>query len=308
MLKIVTICVALTCCPGACPEKLLEREQLPLSQNVLKTFPKLKTKYLIIAVPKLRIVLHELNSNQSIRSGNFSELLSGMASLAQSTTTPNIDQFLKQYGRKIPKYTDIAHRKFGILISLYELCNIFEQEYLYILRNHNSKRIARRIKLFMFYAGKNIGCMCRYINVNNVAFDIIVYHEYNENTFLHDIEKIIQWLDRFIIKELNIPTKPINISVFYGKQSSMYFTLPNGHRLLIEKNVQEKIVRTVRYYMRLSAPVTTSDKIGYVFYKYSLFGNPIRFDIFSNISISKSNMFKNLVDSIYYIIYNKPRA
>ena len=311
MLKIVIVRIVLVCNilahhTDVFSERLLARDHLPLSQDVLKTFPKLNAKHFIIAVPKLGIVLHELNSNQSIRCGNFSEILNGMASLVQSTTQPNVDRFLQQYGRAIPKYTDIAPKKFGILISLYELCNIFEREYLYIIRNFSAKRIAKKIKLFVFHAGQNIGYMCRYTNVNNIAFDIIAYHEYNENTFLHDIEKTIKWLDRFVIKEIVGSSRPINIPVFYGETSSIYLVPPKGHELLVEKDQQGQILRTIRYHMRLSAPIISSDKIGTVFYKYALFENSVKLDIYSNISVSKSNVLKNLFDSISYIIYNRP--
>ena len=86
----------------------------------------------------------------------------------------------------------------------------------------------------------------------------------------------------------------------------MVFKTPVGNELLIEKDRKEQVVRTIRYYMRLSAPITPSDKIGTVFYKYSLFRNPVKFEVYSNVCIQKSNIFKNLLDSICYIIYNRP--
>lgn len=308
MHKLITICIVLVYYADAFSAKLLDTCQLPLSRTVVRTFPKLNAKYFIITVPKLGIVLHELNSNRAIRCGNFIKILNGMASLSPRKISPNIDQFLTQYGRQIPKYTDIAPKKFGILISLYELANLFEQEYLYIYRNCNNKRISKRIKLFAFYSGQHIGCICRYTNMNNVTFDVIVYAKYNDTTFLHDIEKTIQWLDGFAIKETSGSTKMINIPVFYGKRSCIHFKIPTNHEILVRKDKREQITRTIKYHMRLSAPVTPADKIGVVFYKYSLFNNPIKLDIYSNVYIQKSSMFNNLLDSIYYIIYNSPRA
>ncbi len=286
---------------------LLETCQLPLSQEFLKTFPKIKVKFLIVAVPKLGIVLHEINSNALVRCGNFSQILNSVASLAQETLNPDVDRFLEQYGRQVPKHTDIAIWDYGISISLYELCNFFEHEYLYILKNYNNKRITTNIKIFSFHSKDNIGYICRYTNINNVVFDIIIYGNYKENDMLKDIELLVKWLNRFTIKELPARVStPIYIPVFYGKQPFICLSLPQSYELLVEKNKTKRVMKTIRYLMRVSAPVNPTDNIGSVFCRYSLFQNPVKFTIYSNSSIEKSNIFKNLADSICYIVYNRP--
>ena len=73
------------------------------------------------------------------------------------------------------------------------------------------------------------------------------------------------------------------------------------------KNKQEKIIRTVKYLMRIRAPVHQSDTVGWVLYKTSLFKNPVKYVLKANCNIKKGNIFNNLLDSIHYIVYNRPR-
>lgn len=286
---------------------LLDTYQLPLSLKILKSFPKIKSSHFIIAVPKLGIVLHECKSQQQIRCGSFSQTLYSMAVLAQSKLDANVDKFLTQYGRTIPNYTDIASQDAGILVSLYELCNIFEQEYLYIIRNCNIISLSSDVKLLFFVSKKNIGCICRVKNTNNVIFDVIVYSQESKTEILQDLNNIIKWLNKFTIKEVQSNVKKqIYIPVFYGTHKHLKFSSLNGHLLLVEKDKTEQIIKTVRYLMRIVAPVEPTTQIGWVFYKYSLFKHPIRYNIYSKVSIKKSNIFKNIVDSISYIVYNRP--
>lgn len=310
MLKCFKIRTFFIICALICHAKavdLLDTYQLPLSQKLLKTFPKITVKCFIIAVPKLRIILHGQNLTQHIRCGDFSQIISSIASLTQESLMPDVDKFLQQYGRKIPKYTDIAVHDCGISILLQELCNLFEHEYLYILKKHCNKYATNNIKMFFFYSKKNIGCMCRCTNINNVVFDIVIYGNKKQSDILRDINLIVQWLDRFTIQEVAFPLKnSIYIPIFYGNQSFLQLSLQQSYELLVEKNKTEQVVRTIRYLARIPAPINPTDNIGYVFYKYSIFQNPVRFSIYSNASVSKSNVFKNLADSICYIVYNRP--
>lgn len=73
------------------------------------------------------------------------------------------------------------------------------------------------------------------------------------------------------------------------------------------KNKQEKILRNIKYLSRIIAPVHPYDTVGWVFYKTSLFENPIQYKLKAKQVIQKGNIFSNLLDSISYIIYNRPR-
>ena len=305
----------------------LSTSHLPLSDWLIKKFPKIKSKYLIISSPKLGIVVHENNSNIQLRCGSFSKLILSLAILKKYKNINNIsnkdlykynknktkliEDFLLPFGRDMYKHsTDIALCNDGAFLNLYEMCNIFSNYYDYIKKYTSLlKRINKSLYCLFFYSEKSgAGCAFRYINNNDCKFDCIIFGTKDKEEMLNDIKLLSNWLDIFIIK--SIPKSYAlysNIFVFYGKSNKLKIKLDYNNKILMVKNKQEKILRTIKYLSRIRAPVHQSDTLGWIFYKTSIFKHPIQYTLKAKQIIQKGNIFNNLLDSISYIIYNSPR-
>ena len=300
---------------------------LPLSAFLQKKFPILKAKYFIISNKQLGIVIHESNSNIQLRCGSFSKVILSMAVLNKYKDITNIkhrdlykynkekikliEDFLLLFGRNMYKHsTDIALCSEGASLNLYEICNIFSYSYEYIKDNTNLlKELSNNLHCIFFYSEKNgAGCAFRYLNDNGCEFDCIIFKSKNKKELYADIGLICSWLNIFVIK--NIPKEyslESNIEVFYGKNNELQTKLDYNNNILMIKGKQEKVMRTIKYITRIRAPVHELDTIGWVFYKTSLFEKPIKYTLKAKQIINKGNIFNNLLDSIWYIIYNSPR-
>ncbi len=305
----------------------LSTSHLPLSNCLKQKFPKLKSQYFIISCPEIGIVVHENNSNTQLRCGSFSKVILSIAILKKYKNINNItnkdlykydkyktkliEDFLLPFGREMYKHsTDIALCNDGALLSLYEMCNIFANSYEYIKKCTNLlKKINKNLYCVFFYSEKSgAGCAFKYINNNGCEFDCIILGTKNKKEMFNDIKLICNWLDIFIIK--SIPKEyslSANILVFYGKNNKLKIKLDYNNKILMIMNKEEKVVRTIKYLSRIRAPVHQSDTLGWVFYKISLFENPIQYTLKAKQVIHKGNIFSNLLDSISYIIYNSPR-
>ena len=305
---------------------ILSTNHLPLSNWLKKKFPKIKSKYFIISNPEVEIVVHENNSNIQLRCGSFSKVILSIAILKKyrkkcyinkndlykynKDKTKLIEDFLLPFGRNMKKGTDIALCNNGAFLSLYEMCNIFSISYEY-LKQHTDlmKVINKNFHCIFFYSEKDgAGCAFRYKNSNKCVFDCVIFGGKDKEELSIDIKKICDWLNIFVVnsipKEYSITT---NVSVFYGKSNKLPILLDHNNKILMVKNRTEKVERKVKYLMRIRAPVHQSDTIGWIFYKTSLFDNPIEYTLKAKKIINKSGIFNNLLDSISYIIYNKPR-
>lgn len=305
----------------------LSTDHLPLSKLLKKKFPKVKSKYFIISSNKLGIVIHENNSNVQLRCGSFSKIILSISILKKyksikeiknkklykynNEKTKLIEDFLLPFGKNISKHsTDIALCNDGALLTLYEMCNIFSYSYECINKCTNLlKKIYNNLYCIFFYSEKNgAGCAFRYINDNGCIFDCIIFGVKDKTELYSDIKLICDWLNIFIIKKIPKEYSLLsNIAVFYGKNNKLPITLNYNNNILMVKNKQEKIIRTIKYLSRIRAPVHQSDTIGWIFYKTSLFEKPIKYTLKAKQSIQKGNIFNNLLDSISYIIYNSPR-
>ena len=303
----------------------LATNHLPLSNWLQKKFPKIKSKYFIIASPQLEIIVHENNSNTQLRCGSFSKVILSIAILKKykqikyikkkdlykynNNKTKLIEDFLLPFRKSKKQQTDIAICSDGAFLTLYEMCNIFSYSYEYIKQYTDLvKTINNNIYCIFFYSEKiGAGCAFRYISNNKCIFDCIVFGPNNKEELCSDIKIICDWLNIFVIN--NIPKEyevSSNISVFYGTNKQLPIVLDYNNKVLMVNKKQEKINRTIRYLMRIRAPVHQSDTIGWVFYKTSLFDNPIKYTLKAKYIIQKGGLFNNFLDSIHYILYNSP--
>ncbi|MBR1944500.1 MAG: hypothetical protein IJ848_03460 [Alphaproteobacteria bacterium] len=317
--------IGINCANTTEPLKL-STDHLPLSNWLKKKFPKIQSKYFIISNPEVEIVVHEQNSNTKLRCGSFSKVILSIAILKKYRTiqyvnkhnlykynndkTKLIEDFLLPFGRGTKNSTDIALCNDGAFLSLYEMCNIFSISYEY-LKQHTDlmKVINKNLHCIFFYSERDgAGCAFRYKNNNNCVFDCVIFGVKDKEELSIDIKKICDWLNIFVVnnitREYSITT---NVSVFYGKSNKLPILLDCNSKILMVKNRPEKVSRKIRYLMRIRAPVHQSDTIGWVFYKTSLFDNPIKYTLKSKQIIKKGGIFNNLLDSIHYIIYNRPR-
>ena len=304
---------------------VLSTHHLPLSKWLREKFPKIKSQYFIISSPEVEIVVHENNANIRLRCGSFSKVILSIAILKKynkiqymrkndlykynKDKTKLIEDFLLPFGRSIKKSTDIALCNDGAFLSLYEMCNIFSISYEY-LKQHTDlmKVINKNLHCIFFYSEKcGAGCAFRYRNNNNFVFDCVIFGVKDKEELSIDIKKICDWLNMFVInsipKEYSVTT---NVSVFYGESNKLPILLDYNSKILMVKNRPEKVARKIKYLMRIRAPVHQSDTIGWVFYKTSLFDNPIQYTLKSKQIIKKGGIFNNLFDSISYIVYNRP--
>ena len=306
---------------------ILSTNHFPLSDWLQKKFPKIKSKYFIISNPQTGIVVHANNSNTKLRCGSFSKVILSIAILKKYEKIKfNENKYLYKYnndkkqliedflipfdGGNKKQCTDIAICNDGAFLTPYVMCNIFSSSYEYIKQKTDLiKKINNNLYYIPLYSEKSgAGCAFRYINNNGCIFDCIIFGTNDKQELYYDINLICNWLNMFVIN--SIPEEYVissNISVFYGKSNKLPIVLDYNNKILMVKNKQEKVTRTIRYLMRIRAPVHQSDTIGWLFYKTSLFKNPIQYTLKAKCTIKKGNIFNNLLDSIYYIIYNKPR-
>ena len=187
--------------------------------------------------------------------------------------------------------------------------NIFSSSYDYIKQYTDLvTKINDNLYCIFFYSERSsAGCAFRYINKSKCIFDCIIFGPKDKEELYSDITEICNWLDIFVINDIpNEYAVSSNIAVFYGRNNKLPIVLDYNNKILMVKNRQEKITRTIRYLMRIRAPVHQSDTIGWVFYKTSLFDNPIKYTLKAKYIIQKGGLFNNLLDSIHYIIYNSP--
>lgn len=325
ILLIFILCsISITCANTTEPLKL-GTNHLPLSNWLQKKFPKIKSKYFIISSPQLEIIIHENNSNTQLRCGSFSKVILSIAILKKykqikyikkkdlykynNDKIKLIEDFLLPFERSKKQQTDIAICNDGAFLTLYEMCNIFSSSYEYIKEYTDlMKIINNNLHCISFYSERSgAGCAFRYINNNKCIFDCIILGVTNKEELYSDIKAICNWLDMFVINSIsNEYSVSSNISVFYGKDKKLPIVLDYNNKVLMIKNKQEKINRTIRYLMRIRAPIHKLDTIGWVFYKTSLFDNPIKYILKAKCIIPKGGLFNNFLDSIHYIIYNSP--
>ena len=298
-----------------------ETYQLPLSKWLQKSFPKLNSPNFIIANTQLNIVLHESNSNILLRCGTFSDLIFACAmkykfgrklqilSLSSIKKFPNninkkliIDSFLMKFGIILPKFTDITLYSDGELISLYDMCNIFRNSFSILSKSFFDE------SCFKFKSKTNgNGNAFKFINKNGCEFICILFGAQTEENIEQDMRVLCQWLDIFLIKKLKNSYKLFTkIPVFYGTKNYLPVVLNNSENMLCVSNHKDQIARTIRYKMRVTAPIKPLDQIGWIFYKTSIFDNPIKKNIFANTKIDSSSAIKSILDSISFIIYNRP--
>ena len=322
-----------------------ETYQLPLSDQLLKSFPKLHVSHLIIINTQLKIVVHEVNSKSILRCGTFSDAIfasalyykfgkrlkklvrSELANLNKIKQHKIIDKFLMKNCTLLPQVTDISSYSDGELITLYDMCKIFTTYFDFLSKqdgfiNQNS---------FMFNSAKYNGIAFKFTNSHNCEFICILFttqsvitqsaskrniskhNMLKYNVSKHDISilkyknLICKWLEQFEIRTLNCRTKLFTrIPVFYGTVNSLNVNLQTKDKILTLANKQEKVLRTIRYVMRLRAPLKINDQIGWIFYRTSVFSNPIKRNILASCNISTCSGIKKILDSISFVIYNKP--
>ena len=279
-----------------------ETYQLPLSDFLLKTFPRLRCPYFIIVCPQLGIVVHEANSNVLLRCGTFSELIFSNAlrykfgkrtpQISQLNKREIIDDFLIKFGVIFPEFTDLTLSRDGELISLHDMCRlyIFSGRRDYFL--FRSQKIEHGIAFF-------------YKTKRDIEFVCLLFGAKSEDVIKSDVRLICQWLEQFRLKKSETKIQ-LQIPVFYGTTNLVSINAIAKSCILGVDDRPERVLRTARYMMRLMAPVSAGDQVGWIFFQTKTFKNPIKVPIRSNANIPKASPLKCLHDSISFIIYNHP--
>lgn len=274
-----------------------ETSQLPLSESLQKSFPKIKASCFIISNKKSGIIVNEKNSKFRIHSGSFNDIVFELAKADFCEKTKGFDEakimndYAKRVGGKDSVFFDVSSCNVENKTTLYDMCCIFE--------NFNSKNIC-----FFKSAMSGVGCGFHFKNHNDCEFSIVLYGLSTKEEAIEDIKSISSWLDQFF--EYRVSKKGetfAKIPVFYGKSKIVDIFLSDDHFLLLSKNLNDKIMKISRYRTMLHAPVDLNYQIGVIFYQTSVFQNPITKVVLSEKKVQKSCRFKTVLDSVFYVIF-----
>ena len=247
--------------------------QLPISNALASTFPKLKASCFIIVNPKTNLVVHERNSRQRISVGTFKNVISDDSSIgdeneAMSTLTEMSRDFRE--------------------------CNI----------SNITKKINGINICFFNSVMSGVGCAFLYQNTNSSEFICLIFGEESENSAMDDARNISSWLDQFF--EYKIPkslAEDITIPVIYGTRPSIHFIDQPEHHILLSKKFSQRVNKIWRYRTIMRAPIHVGDELGYILYQTDIFKNPITKIIKATENIEKAGWFKCICDSVRYLIF-----
>lgn len=269
-----------------------EVSQLPISDRLKESFPKIKASCFIIANLDCNIIVHELNSSKKINTGTFDNILFSIQSLPKRF---NITSIRKETN---PVLGDNK-------LTLYEMINIFH----YIATNSSYKYETKHLGIdvtLLNSAMSGYGCVFCYTS-NGAKYIGILYGDTSKDEVFSDVKNIANWLNQFYVYDTsNAKSEPIQIPVLYGTDKTLELT-ESRRKILVSRNCSGKIQRTYRYKIITQAPVGKDDRLGDVFYYYDTFTNPVMLPLVASKTVSKANVFYRIYDSIHYIIFGSTK-
>lgn len=276
---------------------VFEADQLPLSEPLKKTFPKIRASCFIISNKKTRFIINEKNSNQQIHSGSFNEILYDLAvrdfgnNINDFDTSKIMNDYAKRVGAKNSIFLSASPYDIESKTTLYDMCCIFE--------NSNSKNIC-----FFKSSMSGNGCGLHFKNQNGCEFSIILYGLSTKEEVIEDVKSIVSWLEQFFEYKVSKKGEEFaKISIIYGKLNKLDAFFDDDHFLLLSKKLNDQIMKVSRYRTMIAAPFDPNYMVGNVLYQTSVFQNPISKIVTSGKKVEKSGKFKTILDSICYIIF-----
>lgn len=258
-----------------------DTNQLPLSDKLKETFPKLNASCFIIANLDCSIVINESNSNRKIHTGTFDNIV--------------FSTKLKKLKTPIEKQNNpfIGNNK----LTLYDMINIFNC--ILINRSYISEIRQKNTKISIIKSAMS-GYGCVFVYEHSGKYIGILYGANSREKVLNDIKNITNWLKQFYI--LDIKQNLIEIPVLYGNERRIDLA-EQKRKILISKFTSGKIERAYHYKTVSCAPIEKGDIFGTVFYFSELFKNPIRIPLISMKCVKRSGILNRILDTIHYIIF-----
>lgn len=264
--------------------RAFDTNQLPLSDKIKESFPKLNASCFIIANLDCYMIINELNSDKRIHTGTFDDIL-GESKLN-----------LEHYTLKKQENSLLGNNK----LTLFEMNDILAYiltHSLYHLQSYNSNLTVSIIKSAM----SGYGCVFHYQYKGEYIG--ILYGCNSQEEVLDDIKKLTYWLNQFYVQDISdLNQNFIEIPLLYGKEKTIKLA-QQKQKILMSKFISGKIERTYHYKTISKAPVRKDDVLGTVFFSYELFKNPVSMPLVATKSIKKSNIFNRIIDTIQYIIF-----
>jgi D-alanyl-D-alanine carboxypeptidase len=259
--------------------------QLPLSDSVNASFPKLHSSCFIIVSKDTDLVVHEKNSCRSINTGTFDDLV--------RLKVDDVHEFARQVGAKDTVFIESTNSSAGESKStLYDMCLMCAQLKLSDTRLFKS-------------AMSGIGCTFSFRNKNACEFICVLYGASSESALLQDRQRIEAWLEQFFVfdaAQKNGSTS--QIPVLYGVEPNIPFRYDKEkHLLLLSKKYPGQVHKVSRYRTVLRAPVAKGDELGIVMYQTNIFKNPIPKIIKAQYPVKAISPLKRIFASFKYIVF-----
>jgi len=264
-----------------------ETNQLPLSDKLKETFPKLSASCFIIANLDCSIIINESNSNKPIHTGTFDDIIFSSKLDLKNLGINNIEK---------QNNSSISNNK----LTLYEMNNIF-----YYILSHKSfspEIQQKNIKITIIKSAMSgYGCVFSY--KHNGKYIGVLYGSNSQEGILNDVKKITSWLNQFYIQDISDKKQnSIEVPVLYGNEKKLKLT-EKKQKILVSKFTSEKIERIYHYKTVVTAPIKKEEVFGSVFYSSEIFKHPIKIPLIAIKSIKKTNIFNRIFDTLYYIIF-----
>jgi hypothetical protein len=283
------------------PSSAFQVSQLPISEKLIRSFPKLKAKRFVIVNKDCNIVVHEKNSFKKIDKNITSSKIYKYENKQLTIRNPQSE---KVEDFEFAKNMELILKKNKT--ALYDICCIFadlleepQRGYGTFFQNINGADIC-----FFESSSSTMGCMFNYKNTNSCEFTVVLYEFSSKEQAVRDIKSVIQWLDQFFVSRISSDEKAVTkIPVLYGVKESVLFKNLSNRSILLSKKHSNQVTKVIRYRTVIRAPFEIGTELGFVFYFTDLFKNPIVETIVSIERIEKANWTKCILDSICYIVF-----
>jgi hypothetical protein len=310
-------------------------EQLPLSDELQQTFPKLHSRCFIISNSQAGVILHEKNIKnftqfsginyfiisaiilkdlipKQLLSSKYKQIVLSYLETGDSSclrdilAKENINKILNEYFKNYGAENTLIHEN---KTTLYDLCCMFWELYDF-LRNYNCVGVLDNIydnSCLLFITIRGFNCAVKIKNKHNEEFTCILQGANSIEQLKEDIEQIKQWLNQFFTYRVtHAGDKIATIPVFYGKENIYDIEINQDHYIILSRRLHTNIKKVCIYKSMLQAPIESGINLGVITYDTSIFKKAVIKYILTNKAIHKGNRLKVIVDSIFYIIFGTP--
>ncbi len=274
-------------------------DQLPLSSDILKTFPKLKCPCFIVCSIGSRVVLHHKNSQKKIHIGSLRKYI---INHLKNDNLEILNNNIKKYGAKETMISSIKKEdddKYSDdKTTLYDISCLFK----FLLDSEKNNNIFMESEI----SGK--GCVLKYLNKNNCEFMIVLYGYNTFEEIKGDIDLLKIWLDQFIEYTIFEGGDHIaNVPILYAKsQNKIELRFDHKIKLIMTYGKTHNVRKKIVYKTITKAPKKKDSVLGKIFLYTKIFKNPITINLKTNHEIEAGNRIKMILDSISYILLGTP--